>query len=428
MTAATLPRGTATAGIPLELIDVADNVRTSMDEAGLEALAASIQASGLLQPITLTPAAGGRYTVRYGHRRLEAHRRLGMATIAAIVVDESAAGDRLVDQLLENIQREDLNPVDEARALRRILDTDPQLTQEALATRLGWAASTVSNRLRILELAKPVRDLVEAGTLSASHAKVIAGVDKDVQEAVAKAAVDRGISAHDLEREAKWIVTNSRNRVQMERDEATKRAAGIARAIEALRKKGAQPGDPIRVIGNGQATAITRALKEAGYKVGAAVSYAAAPPGPKHCDCRAWRVSIGWGGAATVGRDCVDQAHRKAQEAADGAKERAKSEARQADVEATKRTVRETLEAQPIPRAVAEILLWQLLGQWQRDEWARRRAARLVEVLDETKPKARKPDTWATIQSLTDRELATEIAGQIGNYDAPPLGRVEVAA
>ncbi|MBQ7269571.1 MAG: ParB/RepB/Spo0J family partition protein [Bacteroidales bacterium] len=171
--------------------------RDEFDEATLRELSASIQAMGLIQPVTVR-RDGDRYQLISGERRLRASRMAGLERIPAYVreADDTAA---LEMALVENIQREDLDPVEIALALRRLTE-ECSLTQEQLAERVGMKRASVANYLRLLRLpAKLQRDLKD-GLLSMGHAKVLLGVpDPALQERLGDAVVFQGLSVRQLE-------------------------------------------------------------------------------------------------------------------------------------------------------------------------------------------------------------------------------------
>ena len=173
--------------------------RGSMDPQALDALAASIEASGLMQPVVVRPTSElGVYELIAGERRWRAMTRLGRAEIPAIVRE---AGDHEAAELalIENLQREDLNPMDRAAALRRLSD-EFGLTHQQLAARVGLDRVTVSNLLRLNELDAHVAGLVRAGSLTLGHAKCLLGVpDLAVRRALADACVAGDWSVRQLE-------------------------------------------------------------------------------------------------------------------------------------------------------------------------------------------------------------------------------------
>lgn len=191
----------ATASGEIELTSIAVNPhqpRRSMSEAGLAELAASIRANGVIQPIVVRPVADG-FELVAGERRFRAAQRAGLARMPAIVRDIDAH-TQAQWALVENIQREDLNPIDRAEAYQTLL-TKLGLTQAELAGRLGEERSGIANFLRLLELAPPVREFVRDGRLSMGHAKVLAGVTVlQEQQRIAELAVAQGLSVRNIER------------------------------------------------------------------------------------------------------------------------------------------------------------------------------------------------------------------------------------
>lgn len=174
--------------------------RKRFDEEGLKQLAASIAQSGVIQPI-LVFEKNGRYQIIAGERRWRAARMAELATIPAIVRDYDHIKQMEV-ALIENIQREDLNPVEEAQAVRALMD-ECGLTQEAVSAQLGRSRSAVANLLRLLSLPDSILAFVEDGTLSSGHARVLAGVaDKKRQLLLCERTIKEGWSVRTLEQAA----------------------------------------------------------------------------------------------------------------------------------------------------------------------------------------------------------------------------------
>jgi ParB family chromosome partitioning protein len=173
--------------------------RREFDEASLNELAASLKINGLIQPIIVRSATNGSgYELIAGERRLRAAKLAGLATIPVIVKQVDGLTQAQL-ALVENIQREDLNPVDRARAYKALLE-QLGLSHAELAMRLGEERSIISNHLRLLELAAPVLDLLRTKKLSTGHAKVLAGVSDILeQERLAQAVVARELSVRALE-------------------------------------------------------------------------------------------------------------------------------------------------------------------------------------------------------------------------------------
>jgi ParB family chromosome partitioning protein len=161
--------------------------RTSFDEAKLAELAQSIMATGVVQPVVVRELPGGRYQLIMGERRWRASQAAGKTTIPAIVrqvSDEQA----LEMTIVENLQRADLNPMEQARAFER-LSREFKLTQEQMATRTGKDRASVGNFIRLLKLPKSIQDLVESGALSFGHARALLGLESAEQMAAAAAKV-----------------------------------------------------------------------------------------------------------------------------------------------------------------------------------------------------------------------------------------------
>jgi ParB family transcriptional regulator, chromosome partitioning protein len=172
--------------------------RTVFDEDSLAELAASIEAVGLLQPVVVRRAGSGRYELIMGERRWRACQVAGIDVIPAIV-RETSDDDMLRDALMENLHREQLNPLEEAAAYQQLLD-DFSATHEELARRVGRSRPHISNTIRLLNLPPAVQKRVAAGVLSAGHARALLGVDDPaVQEQLAHRIVAEGLSVRAVE-------------------------------------------------------------------------------------------------------------------------------------------------------------------------------------------------------------------------------------
>jgi ParB family chromosome partitioning protein len=164
--------------IPLELIDPNPyQTRTHMDEAALGELAASIQANGVVQPIVLRYIDSGRYQLIAGHRRWAASQRAGKPTIPALV--RQVSNEQAMEMtIIENLQREDLNPIEQARAFERLAN-EFGLTQEQMAERTGKDRASVSNFMRLLRLPLTLQEQISAGSLTMGHAKALMMLDSE---------------------------------------------------------------------------------------------------------------------------------------------------------------------------------------------------------------------------------------------------------
>lgn len=172
--------------------------RSHFDEEALTSLTASIRELGVLQPVLVRAAGDGTYELIAGERRWRAAKRAGLATIP-VVVREVADAQSLEQALVENLHREDLNPLEEAAAYQQLLD-DFSLTHEDVARRVGKSRAAVSNTLRLFQLPPAVQRLVHDGQLSAGHARaLLASPDRTFQEALAKKAVSSQMSVRQVE-------------------------------------------------------------------------------------------------------------------------------------------------------------------------------------------------------------------------------------
>ena len=170
--------------------------RKAFDENALKELAASILKHGVIQPITVAESHGG-YMIVAGERRFRASVLAGLKTVPAIVKDYDEREIKEV-ALLENLQREDLNPIEEARALKRLMD-EFDVTQDEVAERLGKSRSAVANTLRLLNLSPEATRLVQRGELTAGHARALVTMPFVKQSAIARKAVKEGWSVRELE-------------------------------------------------------------------------------------------------------------------------------------------------------------------------------------------------------------------------------------
>jgi len=171
--------------------------RTKMDEAALQELAASIRKQGLMQPILVRPIEKGRYEIIAGERRWRAARIAGLAEVPVLVreVPDSAA---LAMALIENIQREDLNPLEEANGVQRLI-SEFKLTHQEAADAIGRSRTATTNLLRMLNLQKPVQQLVFDGRLEMGHARALLALEGRRQEEAAKRVADRELSVRQTE-------------------------------------------------------------------------------------------------------------------------------------------------------------------------------------------------------------------------------------
>jgi ParB family chromosome partitioning protein len=198
--AVAVPSPAGTEEISVDLIDPNPyQTRRRVNEDSLNELADSIRASGVVQPVVLRPGANGRFQLIAGERRWLASKRAGKTTIPAVV--RQVSNEQAMEiTIIENLQREDLNPMEQARAFER-LSREFGLTQEQIATRTGKDRASIANFIRLLKLPLPVQEALEDGRLSLGHGKVLAGLAgfPEHLERAAREAIDHGLSVRETE-------------------------------------------------------------------------------------------------------------------------------------------------------------------------------------------------------------------------------------
>ncbi|SHM89141.1 chromosome partitioning protein, ParB family [Duganella sacchari] len=172
--------------------------RTRMDEGGLQELAASIKTQGIMQPILVRPIGKDKYEIIAGERRFRAAQLAGLEMLPVLVrdVDDQAAAAMA---LIENMQREDLNPLEEAQGIHRLI-TDFSFTHEQAATAVGRSRSAVSNLLRLMNLASPVQTMLMAGDIDMGHARALLAVDAATQINLANMVIAKRLSVRETEK------------------------------------------------------------------------------------------------------------------------------------------------------------------------------------------------------------------------------------
>ena len=197
--------GTSIQEIPVgELDPNPDQPRRTFSEESIGQLADSIREQGILQPLLVAPLGGGRYMIIAGERRYRAGRAAGLETLPCIVKDIDVIRQREI-ALIENLQREDLNPIEAARGVKALMD-QCGYTQEKIGERLGKSRPAIANMIRLLQLPDEVSEMVKDGLLSAGHARVLIGIpDKATQLRLARKAVDEGLNVRQMEQLAKSV-------------------------------------------------------------------------------------------------------------------------------------------------------------------------------------------------------------------------------
>ncbi|MDZ4167504.1 MAG: ParB/RepB/Spo0J family partition protein [Coriobacteriia bacterium] len=219
--------------LELPITSVAPNPhqpRTAMDETQISELADSIKKVGVLQPIVVRPL-GNEYQIIAGERRWRAAREAGLEKVPVRVMICSET-EALALALIENLQREDLNPVEEARGYRRLID-EYHMTQSELADRVSKSRSAVTNTLRLLDLPEDILDLLYNSQISAGHARAILSIpDDDRRHTLARKCVDEGLSVREAESIAKLLAAGAS--IQAQRPLTPKSYKIVARKLRRL--------------------------------------------------------------------------------------------------------------------------------------------------------------------------------------------------
>ncbi|HEX6098358.1 MAG TPA: ParB/RepB/Spo0J family partition protein [Thermoanaerobaculia bacterium] len=192
--------GPGLAVVPIEQISPNPyQPRKTFNDASIEELARSVKEHGIIQPLVVTKIGDHKYRLIAGERRFRAAQKAGLGSVPVVIKETMADGDVLQVALIENIQREDLNPIEEAYAYHQ-LHEEFQLTQEEISKRVGKERSTVANFLRLLKLPDSVKKLLAAGQLSMGHARAILAVDQaKKQEQLAERVVKRNLNVRQTE-------------------------------------------------------------------------------------------------------------------------------------------------------------------------------------------------------------------------------------
>ena len=210
--------------------------RTRMDQDALKELAESIKTQGVIQPILVRPVADGKYEIIAGERRWRAARMAGLQAVP-VVIRDIPDNQALAVALIENIQREDLNPLEQAIGIQRLIN-EFGLTHQSAAEALGRSRTAVTNLLRLLELAPPVRDLLAEGKLDMGHARALLALPAIRQVELANEIAAKGLTVREVEKRVSELVSRPKPRMPrtVDRD--------VARLQEELAQK---LGTPVQI-------------------------------------------------------------------------------------------------------------------------------------------------------------------------------------
>lgn len=189
--------------------------RKHFDETALNELAASIRVHGIIQPIVLNESDDGKYMIIAGERRWRAAKIAGLETVPAYIRRFTEKQVKEIS-IIENLQREDLNPIEAAKAIKQLME-EYKLTQEAVAERIGKSRSVIANTVRLLTLPVEVVDMIEANKLSAGHAKILVALTDPIEQIkIATVAVNKKLSVREIEKLVKNINNPSKERPKSE--------------------------------------------------------------------------------------------------------------------------------------------------------------------------------------------------------------------
>ena len=219
--------------------------RTRFDEAQLEELAQSIKLNGVVQPILARRISDARYQIVAGERRWRAAQRAGIQRIPAVV--REIPDEKMLElALIENIQRQELNAIEEAYAYKRLIET-LGLTQEAVAQRVGRDRTFITNYLRLLRLPEDIQQMVETSIISMGHARALLGIDdSELQCKIARSIVEHSLSVRETERAVRRVVEGT-NAATIISKEAKQNDANLRAAEDKLRRR---LGTQVRVLPN----------------------------------------------------------------------------------------------------------------------------------------------------------------------------------
>ena len=226
--------------LPISQVEsCASQPRKQFDPDALADLADSIRQHGIIQPLTVRKLQSGYYQIIAGERRWRAARMAGLSQVPVVVIE---ADDRKAMELamIENLQREDLNPMEEAEGYHTLME-QYGLTQEETSQRVGKSRSAVANALRLLNLCKEVRALVEEGKLTGGHARALVPLTADVQQKAAAIIVKDDLSVRQTELLAKKLTAEKQ-------DKPAKDATSVDYAAEAARELGERLGRPCKIV------------------------------------------------------------------------------------------------------------------------------------------------------------------------------------
>lgn len=241
------PAAGAGSVLEIDVNDIDPNLnqpRKKFDDESLDELAQSIRTYGIVQPI-IVQRSDDRYIIIAGERRYRAARIAGLETVPVVVKEYSKQAFMEVS-LVENLQREDLNPIEEAQAMRLLMD-EHNLTQDELSGRIGKSRSAIANTLRLLSLPVSVKEMVMSGALSSGHARCLVTLPEDTEKArIAKKIIEMGLSVRATEELIKALGTKERKKEKQEKSSVPEIESAQGALSSALGTKVQIAGDLMR--------------------------------------------------------------------------------------------------------------------------------------------------------------------------------------
>jgi ParB family chromosome partitioning protein len=229
--------------LEIDVNDIDPNLqqpRKKFDDEKLNELAQSIETYGIVQPI-IVQRNGERYTIIAGERRYRAARIAGLETVPVVIKDYSKQ-EFMEVSLVENLQREDLNPIEEAEAMRLLMD-EHSLTQDVLSSKLGKSRSAIANTLRLLSLPPEVKEMVTAGELSSGHARCLVALQNDMEKTrIAKKIVELGLSVRATED----LIKNLNSSIQRKEKQESQDNESVALILHQHASQPTLPGIPVQ--------------------------------------------------------------------------------------------------------------------------------------------------------------------------------------
>ncbi len=225
----------ASAEIPLtDIYPNPDQPRKTFDENAMNDLASSIREHGVISPIVVNREADGKYMIIAGERRYRAAKMAGLTTVPVIIKEYTEKEIQEIS-LIENLQREDLNPIEAAYGMKKLME-EYKLTQEVLAERIGKSRPAIANTLRLLTLSEEVIALIREGKLSAGHARTLVPVQKEDQARIAADCVKQGWSVREMERAVKQYLNPPELLARQRAQKNTLANVELRRLVERLRE------------------------------------------------------------------------------------------------------------------------------------------------------------------------------------------------